>query len=884
MSNKVGIDVAANLDTSGIQKGLMRASEWVDQQNKKKLDLGTKGAVKDMEALTKAMQSYFKIRASLGTQAKASGQAGVSYEDFDWAKAAGSQKLGNKHHQDFLQYIGMADAKSQGGSGGGVGQNIAGMAMHATQTGMRATGPVGRVAASALGTTASDGFGPGLMGLMGGMLALGVGKLVSSAMEKITQAENNSIALDTLKRTLGDVNVSFNALKSVVKSSGDNLGLTYDEAGKLSSQFVKLGNVTGEQYKTLNQELGTGVGLSRAFGMDPAQGVQAMGQMRGVGMTSNPAESRRLGLLIGETIGKSGAFAKADEVMGAITTFAESQTRNNVGRANVEAFAGMFSGLVGSGMPGLDVQGASALLSRVNSSLSAGGAHGEGSQFFTSMVGGKMGLDPVQTQILREGGAFATNDKMFGEGSAAARFGIQGPKGDKTFLQETMDMLKEKYGHNKGQLAMATANHLGLGINQAMALSSIDPKQMGEMQKYADLGKLDASGIGNLTKVVTGTDADRRSVADTMLGRKDVSKEDKASINNAMGTDQEIKVLSDIVARYSQEKTQGSDIRESRAHLDNIKTNLAERLIPLTEASREALVFLAGKQGMKDPAKVAEEAMTIESVESQRKIKAKHDARRAEIIGELDKQNLPVGEYNMQKAKKLKEVDASEQAELGVERASLGDKISRNRGGSASGVNAPEGTDPIMKQLMGYGWTKEQAQGITANLVRESSLKADAVGDNGKAYGLAQWHPDRQAEFKKLFGKDIQGSSTKEQVEFLNHELTAGKEKAAGDMLRKTETAREAASVVSRKYERPKEADSEAYARANIAENIGTPMPDGARGYGEYGKGGNQMAAMIRDGVLKVQVESPPHLNVTAPSEIKVGFGPATPDGARRGM
>ena len=88
------------------------------------------------------------------------------------------------------------------------------------------------------------------------------------------------------------------------------------------------------------------------------------------------------------------------------------------------------------------------------------------------MVGRGMGLDPFQTQVLREGGAFATNDEAFGSGSVAARYGMKGPKGSKTFLQSSLDLLRSKY-KDPGMLANATANHLGIGMRQAMALLSV---------------------------------------------------------------------------------------------------------------------------------------------------------------------------------------------------------------------------------------------------------------------------------------------------------------------------------------------------------------------------------------------------------------------------
>ena len=49
----------------------------------------------------------------------------------------------------------------------------------------------------------------GVAGLIGGVVALGVGKLVGGVMNKIGDAQTDAIGYDTLKRQLGDVNVSF---------------------------------------------------------------------------------------------------------------------------------------------------------------------------------------------------------------------------------------------------------------------------------------------------------------------------------------------------------------------------------------------------------------------------------------------------------------------------------------------------------------------------------------------------------------------------------------------------------------------------------------------------------------------------------------------------
>ena len=104
---------------------------------------------------------------------------------------------------------------------------------------------------------------------------------------------------------------------------------------------------------------------------------------------------------------------------------------------------------------------------------------------------------------------------------------------------------------------------------------------------------------------------------------------------------------------------------------------------------------------------------------------------------------------------------------------------------------------------MAQGYTKEQAAGIVGNLQAESGkeLNIGAVGDSGQARGLAQWHPDRQANFAKFSGKDIGSSTFEEQLAFIKHELETS-EKGAGTRLKGAGSAQEAAAIIDQYYER----------------------------------------------------------------------------------
>jgi hypothetical protein len=110
-------------------------------------------------------------------------------------------------------------------------------------------------------------------------------------------------------------------------------------------------------------------------------------------------------------------------------------------------------------------------------------------------------------------------------------------------------------------------------------------------------------------------------------------------------------------------------------------------------------------------------------------------------------------------------------------------------------------------------WTKAQAAGLIASIEAESSFDPSKPGDGGQAYGLCQWHPDRQENFLNQFGHSIKGSTFDEQLQFVNFELRNGKETSAGALLAGATTARQAGETVCEHYERPNDPEGTEKAR-----------------------------------------------------------------------
>ncbi|CTP94927.1 hypothetical protein EC1094_1680 [Escherichia coli] len=227
-------------------------------------------------------------------------------------------------------------------------------------------GPIGGTLSSALSTGMSSGAGAGMMGLVGGLAALGVGKIVGAIADKIGQAQDSAIGLDKLYRQVGGV-VSYARLGRGVGDVANTLGMSHAEAIGMASTYARSSNLQP------GMNLGTGLlvsgGLARGYGLDPNSVAASFGSLGATGITSNEQSIRKTGLMMGEAIAKSGAFAQAGDAIQAITDFANNQARMSLSQPNIAGYGGALAGLMSSGVPGMDLQGAGSLLNRMNGAV-----------------------------------------------------------------------------------------------------------------------------------------------------------------------------------------------------------------------------------------------------------------------------------------------------------------------------------------------------------------------------------------------------------------------------------------------------------------------------------------------------------------------------------
>lgn len=114
----------------------------------------------------------------------------------------------------------------------------------------------------------------------------------------------------------------------------------------------------------------------------------------------------------------------------------------------------------------------------------------------------------------------------------------------------------------------------------------------------------------------------------------------------------------------------------------------------------------------------------------------------------------------------------------------------------------PAPTQQAYSFFIGKGLTPQQSAGLVGNLLSESGLDPNSLGDNGSARGIAQWHPDRFAGLTALaaqLGTAVTDLNT--QLQYVWQELTTTNSSALA-ALKAQSTPEGSAQVIGQLYER----------------------------------------------------------------------------------
>lgn len=144
----------------------------------------------------------------------------------------------------------------------------------------------------------------------------------------------------------------------------------------------------------------------------------------------------------------------------------------------------------------------------------------------------------------------------------------------------------------------------------------------------------------------------------------------------------------------------------------------------------------------------------------------------------------------------------------------------------------------IQQKLMSMGFTASAAAGVVGNLVQESGLRTDAIGDNGTSGGLAQWHNERLDALKRFAaarGKEWTDLDT--QIEFLAEEMRTSYADTYAKM-QNAELPEIAGQIMTDEYEIPDPASANYAQRQANARAAYEAMQSGNKQADDYHGGG----------------------------------------------
>lgn len=530
----------------------------------------------------------------------------------------------------------------------------------------------GSAAGSGMGMLAGMKFG-GPVGMAVGMFASKLlGGAGGSVDNHLDSANNEAIIFADMRRMLGATTVDFEMLRGSVRHLSDGLGVSYNELAKMSKDFAHTAGLHGDSALSIGGEVRSATGFARGYGIDPAMTSQFMANMRHFGVTNNERDSKRLALMIGESVQRGGTQGKMDEVLGTLQSFVQSATRASLSSANLGAYSSFMSSMTGLNLPGMkgDPTNAASAMGSADAAMRQGGAFGDASRSFSLGIWQRKldGFSAYDLGYMNDQGAFGTVGKAFGRDSAA--YAMAKANGDhakmaqydrwtandsgQSILSMQMGEMERQYGFSTDKLHNSIKGHFGVTDSQASALYAAyknDPG-LGSLEKSlsasgVDISKLNTKSIAALAELSAGGMDGIIKQSGRLRGMK-LSKEDEGILDkaNASGGDTLKAAVLKLSSKYDN-LDQGEVERQQQADMANALQALATKLIPLTQWIKDGVVEIVRKLPFGDSGFVQQADRDKRTGEAQQQmVGLTGDARVAkakELLAEAQKDG---GKYN----------------------------------------------------------------------------------------------------------------------------------------------------------------------------------------------------------------------------------------------
>lgn len=599
----IKIPVSAQFDAADVKKQIQIINDQikilghtVGQAHKVKFEPITVKSKDDMNGLLKQMQQLLKVQTELKQRMAATGQGSTNPLTADWEKLYPNRGERLIKQRRMLQFLGNEFARDMTRPEGATGSGVR-PPRPPTPPPPPPAGGFGQSPKEDPGRSMSMG-GMGFASFLGNLGVQALTKIAGQVIQKIGDSQALSITTDRILRQSGTMR-NFNASRSMLYGGANTLGMRVNEFASMAANYQRQADYKGDSYDLARTVTSIGQ-FARGYGLDPQEATSTFAGAQRVGVANNDMQIRKLGMLIGEGVGKSHAFASMDKFSAVVGSYITSNARETMTAPNTEGYVAALAGLVNTG-PGTDVEGSAAALAQIDAAIKRGGSAGEAGVNFNARTATRNNLDALQMLMLQSGGAFATAGSTMGAGSDYAKLTGKSLKGNKTALQMTMEELNSEY-QSPSMRIMAISRYMGVNPLMAAKIANLKPAEMGDtsanLQRYGiDTSKLDMSTVPDLVKVNSKGRNGAMEIASGLVSGGKLSAEEKRSLADAMksGDDDELKkITSQLVATHGQAETEGSQTRKSISEVSNAIQKQSDLLLAPINIMRMAVVKLAG--------------------------------------------------------------------------------------------------------------------------------------------------------------------------------------------------------------------------------------------------------------------------------------------------
>lgn len=809
----IKIPVSADLNQQDIGQQINQVKAALNDLGRVAEDAGrakfspiSKLSLDDVKKMRAEFEAMVRIAPGLKKALSDGGQGGRSFDKVEWGSVWKDPEQRGSHAATMLRYLRPDSVEMTAPGNGGRGRNgqsdpsVPGPNQQfnspGTQPGWKraasgaAAGLAGGVASQVGGLGGGIASGALAGGLAGGAIGAGIGGIMgglTSILGSIGEARDLAISFDTLKRTLGDVGVSFTQLRDNSRGLADQYALSDTEASALMKRYATIAGGSMSP-NDLRDEAGVGVGFSRSFGLAPSMGVDFFAQMKGLGVTKDANDNKRLALMIGESVAKAGDLPRMGDVMAGLSRYIEGATRTSLSSPGTNEWLARMAGLENTGLAGINPTSAANIIGTIDNTIRQGGNSEAGRNFMSGVLQREKALNPIQAAIQLEGGAFGSGKAAFGPDSPMAafyskfgggtRYQSWGDK-DSTVSVLQKQLIEQYSGKSPDLMIDAFKNTFGTSYGQSAAWMTSRPEDNDKM-----IARLQRLGINPRDVSGTGISQLSQVESDSSLSEseKDIKTRELASKN--------------------QEDTEGSRARETAEAGANAMRRLADEGLPVLTSIQAAVLKMAGI----DPAANAREAMLSQANEA-------HIARRNAIMSAQGKAKLDAqSEYEnltpflrrltgakldpeQQKAKDKRDAtqaafDAALQAEkerFASEKTAIASAKAPESAvattvptpGTSTGVNGA--TPELLARAAESDRKAGLPPGTTAALMMvESSFNSDSVSKVG-AQGLFQVMPENTANLSKQAGRQLNPHNTDDAFYMYDKLMEERRKKYGGD-------------------------------------------------------------------------------------------------------